>query len=111
MIILLPSMMVSPAALQRHSSYGTDYPSCRICGTPSTALATKVGNYAKVPFHLFRCPDCRFAFIDPPWTGLSDAYNEAYYRAQGVDWTVDYVYELEPLQATDSKPHCRRRLV
>jgi SAM-dependent methyltransferase len=61
---------------------------------------SKIGHYAQIPFRLFRCPGCRFAFVDPPWSGLCHAYNEAYYHGNGVDWTVDYVYELEAPNAT-----------
>jgi SAM-dependent methyltransferase len=94
-------MPVYPStALQRPSSDALQYPSCRICGTESVAAGSKVGHYARIPFRLFRCPDCRFAFVDPPWSGLGHAYNEDYYRGKGVDWTVDYVYELEAPHAT-----------
>jgi len=93
-------MMVSPTALKRPSSDTQQHPSCRICGTESVAAGSKVGHHARIPFRLFRCPDCRFAFVDPPWSGLCHAYNEDYYRGKGVDWTVDYVYELEAPHAT-----------
>ena len=49
---------------------------------------------------LFRCPDCLFAFVDPPWSGLCHAYNEQYYRGNGVDPSVDYLFELEAPQKT-----------
>jgi SAM-dependent methyltransferase len=58
-------------------------------------LGKKFGNHARIPFGLFRCPDCLFAFVDPPWSGLCQAYNEQYYRGKGVDPSVDYLFELE----------------
>ena len=68
---------------------------CRICGNECYALGKKVGHHARTPFLLFRCPACLFAFVDPPWSGLSQAYNEQYYRGKGVDPKVDYIFELE----------------
>jgi SAM-dependent methyltransferase len=54
-----------------------------------------MGRHARIPFHVFRCPRCLFAFVDPPWSGLCKAYNEQYYRGKGADPSVDYVFELE----------------
>ena len=70
-------------------------PLCRICATESSELGQKVGRHARIPFHLFRCPSCQFAFVDPPWIGLREAYDEQYYRGMGVDPMVDYLFELE----------------
>ena len=53
-----------------------------------------------MPFLLFRCPECLFAFVDPPWAGISHAYNEEYYRGNGIDSSVDYLYELEAPRET-----------
>lgn len=73
---------------------------CRVCGTESHEIGQKAGHFARVPFPLFRCPECRFAFVDPPWPGLCDAYNEAYYRGDGADPAVDYLFELESPRLT-----------
>lgn len=70
-------------------------PPCRICGAESYQLGKKVGRHAGIPFFLFRCPCCLFAFVDPPWSGICQAYNEQYYRGKGVDPSVDYLFELE----------------
>jgi len=75
-------------------------PLCRVCETESVELGKKVGHYAHIPFVLYRCPECRFAFVDPPWSGTSAAYNEAYYQGKGVDPTVDYLFELEAPERT-----------
>jgi len=80
---------------EKHTLSGTSTPRCRICGTESLQLGKKIGHHARIPFVLFRCPECLFAFVDPPWSGLCHAYNEEYYRGDGVDPSVDYVFELE----------------
>jgi SAM-dependent methyltransferase len=58
-------------------------------------VGEKIGRHALIPFTLFRCSHCLFAFIDPPWSGLSRAYDEQYYRGAGADPSVDYLFELE----------------
>jgi SAM-dependent methyltransferase len=75
-------------------------PLCRICETESSRVGQKVGRHAGIPFHVFRCPSCQFAFVDPPWSGLSEAYDEQYYRGKGVDPLVDYMFELEAPERT-----------
>jgi len=75
-------------------------PLCRICGTESLEIGTKAGDHARIPFTLFRCPECRFAFVDPPWSGTCQAYSEEYYMGRGVDPSVDYLFELEAPQKT-----------
>lgn len=75
-------------------------PECRICGSDTAMAGSKIGHFSGVRFQLFHCPDCGFAFIDPPWSGMLDAYDESYYRGEGVDWTVDYVAELEAPHTT-----------
>jgi len=75
-------------------------PPCRICGSETAAAGSKIGHRAGIRFELFRCADCGYAFIDPPWDGMSAAYDESYYRGEGVDPTVDYVSELEAPRET-----------
>jgi SAM-dependent methyltransferase len=75
-------------------------PRCRICGTESLELGQKVGHHVRIPFMLFRCPECLFAFVDPPWSGICQAYNEEYYKGNGVDPSVDYLFELEAPKET-----------
>jgi len=88
----------SAAAIQALPSHGA--PHCRICGTGSVLVGEKVGRHARIPFLLFRCPECRFAFVDPPWSGMSHAYDEDYYEGRGIDPSVDYLFELEAPRQT-----------
>jgi SAM-dependent methyltransferase len=84
----------------RQSITPTRKPRCRICGTESLEIGRKVGHHARIPFELFRCPECLFAFVDPPWSGVCQAYDEQYYMGNGADPSVDYLFELEAPQET-----------
>ena len=59
-----------------------------------------MGHHARIPFLLFRCPECRFTFVDPPWSGMSRAYDEEYYNGRGIDPNVDYLFELKAPRQT-----------
>ncbi|MBM3787498.1 MAG: class I SAM-dependent methyltransferase [Acidobacteria bacterium] len=62
---------------------------CRVCGAPAAYLGSKK------EFHFYRCASCAFAFIGNPWTDYARIYDEAYYKGQGADPLVDYVFELD----------------
>jgi SAM-dependent methyltransferase len=67
---------------------------CRICG----AAADDAGTMARATgaaFLLRRCPDCGYAFVLNPLEDSGRVYDECYYRGQGADPYVDYLFELE----------------
>jgi len=67
---------------------------CPICGTASGHVGTKRGTFTGLVFEVRQCGACRFSYVRDPLTG-DDLYDEAYYRGQGADPIVDYVFELE----------------
>jgi SAM-dependent methyltransferase len=46
-------------------------------------------------FDLAHCRACRHSFVVDPWTAFDRIYSEAYYRGEGADPYIDYVFELE----------------
>jgi SAM-dependent methyltransferase len=75
-------------------------PLCKICSAKTTLVGTKKGNINTQLFYLFRCPACHFAFVQNPDTNYAEIYSEKYYRGQGADTSIDYVYELENFDTT-----------
>jgi SAM-dependent methyltransferase len=73
---------------------------CKICGQPATLIGTKAGTFHKKNFELFHCPACGYSFINNPWLDYANIYSEAYYKGQGADPYVDYVFELEHPEQT-----------
>lgn len=73
---------------------------CKICNQQSTLIGAKAGNLQKRDFELFHCPACRYSFVGNPWLDYSSIYSEAYYKGQGADPYVDYVFELERSEQT-----------
>jgi SAM-dependent methyltransferase len=67
---------------------------CRVCGSPTLAAGEKTGRLHRRVYHLRRCLECGFAFVSDP-DEETDVYDEAYYRGQGADPMLDYVFELE----------------
>lgn len=65
-----------------------------MCGTESGVAGSKQGRFVRVAFEIRQCPGCRFAYVRDPLTS-PELYDEAYYRGEGADPSVDYVYELE----------------
>ncbi len=51
-------------------------------------------------FHFHHCDACAFTFVANPWTDYAEVYDEAYYRGQGADPWIDYVFELEHPERT-----------
>jgi len=68
---------------------------CKICGHPATPAGSKMGKHRKQLFEFKECKNCRFTFIANPCTDYAEIYNEAYYRGQGPDPLIDYVFELD----------------
>jgi len=73
---------------------------CKICGAKARFVGSKQGKYRRQPFNLYQCRNCGFAFIGNPWLDYIEIYSQAYYRGQGADPLVDYVFELERPDAT-----------
>jgi cyclopropane fatty-acyl-phospholipid synthase-like methyltransferase len=67
---------------------------CRICGSQTVEAGEKMGRLHARAFHLRRCSNCGYAFVADP-DDDTDVYDEAYYRGQGADPLLDYVFELE----------------
>jgi len=67
---------------------------CRVCGSPTAAAGEKLGRLHPRIYHLRRCDACGYAFVADPDVE-TDVYDEAYYRGQGADPLLDYVFELE----------------
>lgn len=68
---------------------------CKLCSATATAIGWKTSSYSGQKYWFFRCPECRFAFVGDPWTDHAAIYDAAYYRGNGADPFVDYVFELE----------------
>lgn len=73
---------------------------CKICGAAARFVGSKQGKYRPRTFNLYQCRSCGFAFIGNPWLDYKEIYSQAYYRGQGADPLVDYVFELEHPGAT-----------
>jgi SAM-dependent methyltransferase len=67
---------------------------CGVCDSPTIAAGEKLGRLHVRLYHLRRCLTCGFAFVSDP-DEETDVYDEAYYRGQGADPMLDYVFELE----------------
>lgn len=73
---------------------------CKICGAEAVPIGSKMGTHHKQLFCFERCESCGFTFVANPWTDYAQIYNEAYYRGQGPDPWIDYVFELEHPEST-----------
>jgi 2-polyprenyl-3-methyl-5-hydroxy-6-metoxy-1,4-benzoquinol methylase len=67
---------------------------CPICAAAAPPLAVVHGKYRRRDFTLRRCPECRLAFVEDPWTDYARIYDAAYYAGRGADVLVDYHFEL-----------------
>jgi 2-polyprenyl-3-methyl-5-hydroxy-6-metoxy-1,4-benzoquinol methylase len=69
---------------------------CKICsGSNLEYIGSKTGTVNSTAFQLYRCKSCGFAFISNPCLDYGLLYSEKYYRGEGADHLVDYVYELD----------------
>jgi 2-polyprenyl-3-methyl-5-hydroxy-6-metoxy-1,4-benzoquinol methylase len=73
---------------------GTERPACKICAAPAMLLGVRQGTFKPQSFEIFRCDNCGFAFVNNPWLDYKEIYSEAYYKGQGADRFVDYLFEL-----------------
>jgi 2-polyprenyl-3-methyl-5-hydroxy-6-metoxy-1,4-benzoquinol methylase len=68
------------------------YP-CPLCGSAtSTIVETKRGRAVPLDFSIVSCSSCEHVRVDPriPDERLDELYDEAYYRGDGFDATIDY---------------------
>jgi len=66
---------------------------CPICGeTRSETLMRKAGRLSPEPFSIVRCTSCLHVRVNPRIAddALGELYDEAYYRGEGFDASVDY---------------------
>ena len=76
------------------------YP-CPLCGAvESTVVERKAGRAVPVAFTIVACSSCTHVRVDPriPDERLDELYDDAYYRGNGFDATIDY--RAEPTEAT-----------
>lgn len=73
---------------------------CKVCGAAAGFVGSKLGKFKVQDFHFYHCESCRFTFVGNPWTDYAAVYNEGYYRGQGPDPWIDYVFELEEPKRT-----------
>ena len=68
------------------------YP-CAICGsTRSHDVMKKSGVRVADVFHIVACAECAHVYVNPRVAdeALASLYDEAYYRGEGFDRTIDY---------------------
>ena len=68
---------------------------CPVCGAGTRPAGQKRGDLTGRDFSLRRCDSCGFGFVADPWTDYAQIYDEAYYRGDGADPLVDYIFELD----------------
>lgn len=68
---------------------------CRVCGGHPKPVGYVRGRLVRRNFGLARCASCGYGFVIDPETDLDAIYTPAYYRGQGADPLVDYLFELE----------------
>ncbi len=74
---------------------------CRVCGSAAVETAGHVrGRVIEREFTLAHCTACRYSFVVDPWTDYERIYSAAYYKGQGADPYVDYLFELEHPDST-----------
>jgi SAM-dependent methyltransferase len=86
---------------------GTSSLPCPLCGDATQEHGYKWGAWKKRRFDLRRCSHCDFSFVSNPLTDCDQVYSEQYYRAQGADPMLDYMYELEHAGKTIRVHECR----
>lgn len=82
------------------STTGRDPFPCKICGSTTLQLGTRTGSYRKELFRFRRCDNCRFTFVENPWTDYQAIYSEEYYSGRGADPLIDYAFDLSSPDST-----------
>jgi SAM-dependent methyltransferase len=70
-------------------------PPCPICAAATAPCGSKRGVRTDRVFHLRRCGDCGFAFVEDPWTEYDQIYDQAYYEGRGSDPLINYAREFD----------------
>jgi len=78
----------------------SDEVGCRVCGHPTVPIGSKPGVLTTALFFLRRCAHCGFAFVANPCENYAAIYDERYYRGEGADPLVHYLFELEHPEST-----------
>lgn len=86
---------MSPGDVPRPDGRKAASSACRICESDTESVGAVFGRYSNRDYHLRRCPNCHFAFIDDPWLEFDRIYNDQYYEGRGADHLVDYRFELD----------------
>ena len=74
-------------------------PACRSCGSHRAQFrGRKRGKYLRRDFDFYKCGDCGLLFVEP-FSGF-EIYDDAYYRGEGADPSVDYETEYRDWRAT-----------
>jgi len=73
---------------------------CKLCGCDAHFVGVRRGASRPVDFRFHCCPNCFFVFVANPISDRALLYDDAYYRGQGADPLVDYVFELEHREDT-----------
>ena len=73
---------------------------CAVCGGVAAHIGSRGGSLDARRFDYYHCPACLFTFVGNARTDYDEIYSEAYYRGEGADPLVDYVYEVENPEQT-----------
>jgi SAM-dependent methyltransferase len=74
---------------------------CPVCGSLSSPVCTRTGTVPPVrDYAIFHCPDCFFSFIPDYRTDYEVIYSDAYYRGEGADPMVHYLFDHEEPEKT-----------
>lgn len=74
-------------------------PPCRCCGSTEVLYrGAKRGRHTFQEFRYYQCRPCDFMFVEPV-TGF-EIYDDAYYRGEGADPSVDYESEYQDYART-----------
>ena len=68
---------------------------CPVCDAGTVPAGRRQGRLDSRMYALRHCAPCGFSFVENPRTDLENIYSEAYYRGEGADPLVDYIYERE----------------
>ena len=68
---------------------------CPICAAGTIPAGARQGRLDTRMYALRHCDACGFSFVEDPRTDFENIYSEAYYRGEGADPLVDYIYERE----------------
>jgi SAM-dependent methyltransferase len=68
---------------------------CKLCGADTVVIGRKNGRLTSSVYDLRHCQACDFYFVPNPCTDYAKLYGPDYYRGQGADRSIDYLFELE----------------